>query len=460
MIRPAIAPTRVFNPISRGLFTAAKNSVNQVQESTQKISKGLNKDQKFAMNYVQFFGAKKTTKILRKNLKSLTKSLKTTFDIAKNMKNAVSKMAKGGGLLKGIVGSVGGAFLGGLFGKLAIATLAGIAVGGIGFLLYRNAGTFFQFLKDRINDFRPIVESILSNFLLNLTVRTGDIDAARESDQMISERADELMEDNPKLTRKQALNQAVNQQLQEIDDNIAKLKDDKRNASGSEKKDINAAIQNLNRQKNYIKTGTLKSRDNAFVQLLRNTLRTQVGMDVEGVSELGPDFLGYSELSQEGKLNKLLNILENNNLEDLKFNALRSANVNLARGGERERFNQDLLNIIAAKEKSQIEGTPLNFTEKDLLPATFPFLDLIPLQNESKKKFKNLFLKPLPEDKNVNVINGQNQSSTMSNNNGGEVSSTKADGGRSEIAFLSPQNFDSSMEKLSSCVMYGCYMDA
>ena len=71
MIRPAIAPTRVFNPISRGLFTAARNSVSQVQQSTQKISRGLNKDQKFAMNYVEFFGSKKTTKVLRKNLKAL-----------------------------------------------------------------------------------------------------------------------------------------------------------------------------------------------------------------------------------------------------------------------------------------------------------------------------------------------------------------------------------------------------
>lgn len=460
MIRPAIAPTKVFNPISRGLFTAAKNSVNQVQESTQKITKGLNKDQKFSMNYVQFFGAKKTTKILRKNLKSLTTSLKTTFDIAKNMKNAVSKMAKGGGLLKGIVGSIGGAFLGGMFGKLAIATLAGLAVGGIGFLLYRNAGTFFQFLKDKINDFRPIVESILSNFLLNLTVRTGDIEAARENDQMISQRADQLMEENPNLTRSQALNQAVNQQIQEIDNQIEQLKSDKKNASGSEKQDIEAAIQNLKRQKDYIKTGTLQSRNNLFTQFLRNTLRTQVGMDVEGVSELGPDFIGYSELSQEEKLNKLLDIVKNNNLEDLKFNALRSANVNLARGGERERFNQDLLKIIAAKEKSQIEGTPFNFTETDLLPATFPFRKLIPLQNESKREFKNLFLKPLSKDKNVNIINGANQNSTNTDNSGGKVSSTKADGGASNIAFLSPQNFDSSMEKLSSCVAYGCYMDA
>ena len=460
MIRPAIAPTRVFNPISRGLFTAAKNSVNQVQQSTQKITRGLNKDQKFSMNYVQFFGAKKTTKILRKNLKSLTKSLKTTFDIAKNMKNAVSKMAKGGGLLKGIVGSVGGAFLGGIFGKLAIATLAGLALGGIGFLLYRNSGTFFKFLKDKINDFRPIVESILSNFLLNLTVRRGDIEAARENDQMISQRADELMETNPKLTRGQALNQAVNQQIQEIDSEIEQLKSEKKNASGSKKLDIEAAIQNLKRQKNYVKTGTLKSRNNMFVQFFRNTLRTQVGMDVEGVSELGPDFIGYAELSQEGKLNRLLDIINKNNLDDLKFNALRSANVDLARGGERERFNQDLLNIIAAKEKSQVEGTPFNFTESDLLPATFPFLKLLPLQGESKEKFKKFFLKPLPQNKNVNVINGQDQSSMGTNNSGGNVSSTKADGGALDIAFLSPQNFDSSQEKTASCVAYGCYMDA
>ena len=96
MISPAIKPRRAFNPITKGLFTAARNSVNKVQESTQKISTGLSKDQKFAMNYVEFFGSKKTTKILRKNLKSITKSLKTTFDIAKNLKSEVGKLGKCG----------------------------------------------------------------------------------------------------------------------------------------------------------------------------------------------------------------------------------------------------------------------------------------------------------------------------------------------------------------------------
>ena len=79
MIKPLIQPRRInkpmngiaSNPISRGLIVAAKNSVSKVQESTQTISKELNKNEKFAMNYVQFFGSKKTTKILKKNLKSI-----------------------------------------------------------------------------------------------------------------------------------------------------------------------------------------------------------------------------------------------------------------------------------------------------------------------------------------------------------------------------------------------------
>ena len=54
MIKPLIQPRTISrpvsgiasNPISKGLITAARNSVNKVQESTQTISKGLDKDQK------------------------------------------------------------------------------------------------------------------------------------------------------------------------------------------------------------------------------------------------------------------------------------------------------------------------------------------------------------------------------------------------------------------------------
>ena len=106
MISPAIKPRVAFKPISRGLIVAARNSVNKVQESTQKISKGLDKNEKFAMNYVQFFGSKKTTKILKKNLKSIKESLMSTFAMAKTLRKKVGEMSKGGGI-GGILGFLG-----------------------------------------------------------------------------------------------------------------------------------------------------------------------------------------------------------------------------------------------------------------------------------------------------------------------------------------------------------------
>ena len=124
MLKPLIA-TKVVNPISRGLFTAAKNSVGRVQESTQQITKGLNKDQKFPMNYVEFFGSKKTTKILKKNLKSIRDSLVSTFEMAKTLRKKVGEMSKGGAL-GGILGFLGK----GLFGKAILISLIGLATGG------------------------------------------------------------------------------------------------------------------------------------------------------------------------------------------------------------------------------------------------------------------------------------------------------------------------------------------
>ena len=111
MITPNIAPTKVLNPLSRGLFTAAKNSVGRVQESTQQITKGLNKDQKFPMNYVEFFGSKKTVKILRKNLKSVRDSLTSTFGFVSTLTKTVGGLFKKlgpGGLFGSLVGTIGG----------------------------------------------------------------------------------------------------------------------------------------------------------------------------------------------------------------------------------------------------------------------------------------------------------------------------------------------------------------
>ena len=93
-MKSTISPRSVINPISRGLFTAAKNSVERVKETTDKISKATDKNQKFAMNFVEFFGNKKNAKILKKSLESIKKSLVSTLEIVKELKTSLKDMTK------------------------------------------------------------------------------------------------------------------------------------------------------------------------------------------------------------------------------------------------------------------------------------------------------------------------------------------------------------------------------
>ena len=89
-----ISPQSVTNRVGSGLITAAKNSVTKIKESTQKISKVSDKDQKFVMNYVQFFGSKKTAKILKKSLESIKQSIVATLEIASTLKKFIGKASK------------------------------------------------------------------------------------------------------------------------------------------------------------------------------------------------------------------------------------------------------------------------------------------------------------------------------------------------------------------------------
>ena len=103
MITPNIAPTKVLNPLSRGLFTAAKNSVSRIKNTTENISKAASesrskavsdKNQKFAMNFLEFFGSKKTAKILKKSLESIKKSIVSTLEIAKVLRASLGDITK------------------------------------------------------------------------------------------------------------------------------------------------------------------------------------------------------------------------------------------------------------------------------------------------------------------------------------------------------------------------------
>ena len=168
-MRGMISPRSVTNRVGSGLITAAKNSVTKIKESTQRISKVSDKDQKFVMNYVQFFGSKKTAKILKKSLESIKQSIVATLEIESTLKKFIgeaSKMMKkrGGGLFTGGgIGSLIGGGLGLLFGKGALITLGLLAAGGIAVLLYQFRDEVFNFLIDFFLDRRDQIADIITN---------------------------------------------------------------------------------------------------------------------------------------------------------------------------------------------------------------------------------------------------------------------------------------------------------
>ena len=201
-----ISPRSVTNRVGSGLITAAKNSVTKIKESTQRISKVSDKDQKFAMNYVQFFGSKKTAKILKKSLESIKQSIVATLEIASTLKKFIgeaSKMMKkrGGGLFTGGgIGSLIGGGLGLLFGKGALITLGLLAAGGIAVLLYQYREEVFDFLTDFFLDRRDQIADIISPIIQQQIDKVFYPDKLQKEDietkDLLNKKIDEIMEND------------------------------------------------------------------------------------------------------------------------------------------------------------------------------------------------------------------------------------------------------------------------
>ncbi len=453
MLKPLIA-TKAINPISRGLFTAAKNCVGRVKESTQQITKGLNKDQKFPMNYVEFFGSKKTVKILRKNLKSVRDSLTSTFGFVSTLTKTVGGLFKKlgpGGLFAGLVGTIGATIFGGIFGKALLITLAGLALGGIGFFLVRNAKQFFKFLRDRISDLRPIVEDIIANFARDKLTKPGDLEQSRVLDEQVTLRANKIMEENPEINPDLAYKQALNQTINVIDSDIETLRARKSNPQpGDNIADLNFAINALKRDKQYLKTGKLQS-NSTNAALTRTALRA-LGIDPEG-SRL---FSGYTGMDGEERLNRLNQIMEENDLAKLKFEVMRSSSMRGDASNDRLRFNADLLNAIEARENNRAFGV------EDLTSDAAFNEDLIKINNKNLKEFKETYLKNVNKsDKtksNINVINKNNENGNVGTvNNGEKIVGDGADGGSLGFTFLSPLNEDFIFDRNSSRNIFGVH---
>ena len=262
-----ISPRSVTNRVGSGLITAAKNSVSKIQESTKKISKVSDKDQKFVMNYVQFFGSKKTAKILKKSLESIKQSIVATLEIASTLKKFIAEasklMKKGrgglftgggrGGLFSGIGGLVGGG-LGLLFGKAALITLGLIAAGGIATILYQNKEEVFDFIsqflvdrRDELIDFMtPIIRGQIEGIFYPEEFREEDVatEIARRN------KIKELMEADPSLSEDDAFDLATKELIEEL---LPDRSGTNRNTRFREQSDFRNLEPEEQRRVNYLK---------------------------------------------------------------------------------------------------------------------------------------------------------------------------------------------------------------
>ena len=106
--------------LGSSIVGAARNNIIGFNRTAQAMvpEKKEENQNSFIKNYTNFFGSKKTEKILRKNLKLVRDSLVNTFEIARHLKAVIvditkslkGKDGKGGGLLGGLIKS----FLGSL----------------------------------------------------------------------------------------------------------------------------------------------------------------------------------------------------------------------------------------------------------------------------------------------------------------------------------------------------------
>ena len=479
MIKPLIQPERISrpvsgiasNPISGGLIVAARNSVNKVKESTQTISKGLNKNEKFAMNYVEFFGSKKTTKILKKNLKSIKESLVSTFSMAKTLKKRVADISKIGlgGALGGIAGIFGKGLLGGLLGKLAIGALIGLAVGGIGFFLYRNAGKFFKFLEDNIDQLTPIIEKIIKGIGSKLLMPSGLPELIDEVDDNISSNVTSILESDDKISRDDAVTEAFEMEFNKIQEKIDELKLQRSELGFFDimrRGEINSAIKRLEGAQEYLRSG------DQFSNLKPSTTSTLMFGPrsiplFSGLNFLTSQFLsgtpvptGYNNMNADSRLITVTNFVENSpkNLDVLEAEVLRSSRLAGRFAGEgKTRFYEDVLNYIKAKKSK--DGTK-GF---DVLPEQF---DINATRSGNIEEFNNRFgdiLKFKPSKNKKNNINlmqsgGSGNTRGANKNISNKISSTPPEGGIIDVPFISSLNSDLAFDRAIAKNTYNIYM--
>ena len=277
--------------LGSSIVGAAKNNIVGFNKVAKSIipQKKEEKENNFIKNYTNFFGSKKTEKILRKNLKLVRDSLVNTFEIARHLKAAIisitgdlkGKGGKGGG--GGLLGGILKSFLSGLFGGALLAALPILLkIAAVGITAFAIWVLSKKKVRDAIADFMtPIIQAIAKAIYKNTTFRGwwGDGDFGSWG-RRVNESVEDIGE---------ARTLAV---LKEEQKRLAALHEENKGfLGGSEyKKDLNAVTKQIKRLESK---GFVASTDSATTMQdlkafqergdTRDSLQSSMDMELEAV---------------------------------------------------------------------------------------------------------------------------------------------------------------------------------
>ena len=261
MIRPAISPRRITGSATAGIVNAARSGVRNIKDITETISNEpeVTKEEKFGINYVGFFGSRRVNKDLKKSMNTIRDSVGSTFDIAKSLKESVTKGAGVFGFVGKLIG--GAAMALPIFGLLGIpiikAILGIIAIGGIAALFGVFKKPIINFFK-RTAEFKNVIEDMIRNYFIDSKTSPEFKALSGESQGRIDATVEELTtrEEEP-LNAQQAVVEATKNEIALLE---KQLTDYKQNNSKATDPNYDANVKALDDRIKQLKTGELDLR--------------------------------------------------------------------------------------------------------------------------------------------------------------------------------------------------------
>ena len=298
MIRPAISPRRITGSATAGIVNAARSGVRNIKDITETISNEpeVTKEEKFGINYVGFFGSRRVNKDLKKSMNTIRDSVGSTFDIAKSLKESVTKGAGVFGFVGKLIG--GAAMALPIFGLLGIpiikAILGIIAIGGIAALFGVFKKPIINFFK-RTAEFKNVIEDMIRNYFIDSKTSPEFKALSGESQGRIDATVEELTtrEEEP-LNAQQAVVEATKNEIALLE---KQLTDYKQNNSKATDPNYDANVKALDDRIKQLKTGELDLRQGNnitknfdFIGGLANRFANNQGVfSVPGYSVLTPN---------------------------------------------------------------------------------------------------------------------------------------------------------------------------